>query len=261
MQRLIAAFVVLALAGVGCLWYVRNIEAPPTLRVAVEGADPPFNYIDKDGNLAGFDVDIAEALCARLRMRCELVQQDWDGMVPGLLLGKYDAIVSSMAITAARKQALNFAGPYYQSIPARFVARKGDQIEATPEGLAGKRIGVQRATTQAILLRVHFPDAVPALYDNESALEQDLASGTIDLAFADQVSLDAGFLKSDAGKGFAFVGPPVADPAIDGEGAGIALRQEDGDLVAAINRALAALRADGTYKKLNDKYFDFDIGG
>jgi lysine-arginine-ornithine-binding protein len=261
MQRLIAAFVVLALAAGGCFWYVRNIEAPPTLRVAVEGAYPPFNYIDNDGNLAGFDVDIAEALCARLHMRCELVRQDWDGMVPGLLLGKYDAIVSSMAITAERRQALNFAGPYYRSIPARFVARKGDQIEATPQGLAGKRIGVQRATTQAILLRVHFPDAVLALYDNEGALEQDLALGNIDLAFADQVSLDSGFLKSDAGKGFALVGPPVADPAIDGEGAGIALRQEDGDLLAALNQALAALRADGTYKKLNDKYFDFEIGG
>ena len=261
MRKVIAAFVVLALAAGGCLWYVRNIEAPPTLRVAVEGAYPPFNYLDKDGNLAGFDVDIAEAICARLRMRCELVQQDWDGMVPGLLLGKYDAIVSSMAITKERKHAMNFAGPYYRSIPARFVARKGDQIEATPQGLAGKRIGVQRATTQSILLRVHFPDAVPALYDSEGALEQDLASGNIDLAFADQVSLESGFLQSNAGKGFALIGPPVTDPAIDGEGAGIALRQEDGDLLAALNGALAALRADGTYKKLNDKYFGFDIGG
>jgi lysine-arginine-ornithine-binding protein len=261
MQRLIAAFIVLALAAGGCFWYVRNIEAPPTLRVAVEGADPPFNYIDKDGNLAGFDVDIAEALCARLHMRCELVQQDWNGMVPGLLLGKYDAIISSMAITAERKHAMNFAGPYYRSIPARFVARKGEQIETTPQGLAGKRIGVQRATTQSALLRVHYPDAIPALYDNEGALVQDLASGNIDLGFADQVSLDSALLKSDTGKGFALIGPPVVDPAIGGEGAGIALRQEDGDLLAALNRALAALRADGTYKKLNDKYFDFDIGG
>lgn len=261
MQKLIAAFVVLALVAGGCLWYLHNIEAPRTLRVAVEGADPPFNYVDKDGNLAGFDVDIAEALCAHLHMRCELVQQGWDGMVPGLLLGKYDAIVSSMAITADRKHVMNFAGPYYRSIPARFVARKDEQIEATPQGLAGKRIGVQRATTQSALLRVHYPDAIPALYDDEGALVQDLALGNIDLALADQISLDLGFLKSDAGKGFALIGPPVVDPAIGGEGAGIALRLEDGDLLAALNRALAGLRADGTYKKLNDKYFDFDIGG
>ncbi len=261
MRKLIAAIVVLAIAAGGYVWYRRNVEAPRTLRVAVEGADPPFNYIDKDGNLAGFDVDIADALCARLHMRCELVQQDWDGMVPGLLLGKYDAIVSSMAITDSRKHVMIFAGPYYGSIPARFIARKGLAIEATPLGLADKRVGVQRATIQEKLLRVHFPEAVPALYDNQEEVEVDLAAGNIDLAFADQVSLASDFLKSDAGKDFAFVGPPVADPAITGPGAGIALRQEDGDLLEAINRALAAVRADGTYKKLNDKYFDFDIGG
>ena len=261
LRKLIAAIVVAALAAGGYVWYSRNIEAPRTLRVAVEGADPPINYVDKDGNLAGYDVDIAGALCVKLSVRCELVQQDWDGMVPGLLLGKYDAIVSSMAITEARRRVMGFAGPYYRSIPARFIARKGLAIEATPQGLAGKRIGVQRATTQERLLRVHFPEAVPALYDNEAAEEADLAAGNIDLAFADQISLASGFLKSDAGRNFAFVGPPVSDPAIAGEGAGIALRQEDGDLLIALNRALAAVRADGTYKKLNDKYFDFDIGG
>ena len=261
MRKLIGAMVVVALAAGGYLWYLRNIEAPRTLRVAVEGADPPFNYIDKDGKLAGFDVDIAEALCAQLRMRCELVRQDWDGMVPGLLLGKYDAIVSSMAITDARRQVMSFAGPYYGSIPARFIARKGLALEATPEGLADKRVGVQRATIQEKLLRALFPETVPALYDSQAEMDADLEKGNIDLAFADQVSLDSGFLNSDAGKDFAFVGPPVTDPAIEGVGAGIALRQEDGDLLAALNRALAALRAAGIYKKLNDKYFDFDIGG
>jgi len=261
MRKLIAAIVVLALGAGGYLWYVRNIEAPRTLRVAVEGADPPFNYVDQDGKLAGFDVDIADALCARLRMRCELIQQNWDGMVPGLLLGKYDAIVSSMAITDARKRVMGFAGPYYGSIPARFVARKGLAVEATPAGLADKRVGVQRATIQEKLLRVHFPEVVPALYDSQAEVESDLVAGNIDLAFADQVSFASGFLKSDLGKGFAFFGPPVADPAITGVGAGIALRLEDTDLQAALNRALATLRADGTYKKLADKYFDFDIGG
>jgi arginine/ornithine transport system substrate-binding protein len=261
MRKLIAAIVVAAVAAGGYVWYSRNIEAPRTLRVAVEGADPPFNYIDKDGNLAGFDVDIADALCAHLGMRCELVQQDWNGMVPGLLLGKYDAIVSSMAITAARKHVMNFAGPYYGSIPARFIARKGLAVEATPQGLADKRVGVQRATIQEKLLRAHFPEVVLALYDNQAAEDADLAAGNIDLAFDDQLSLASGFLKSDAGKDFALVGPPVTDPAITGTGAGIALRQEDGDLLVALNRALAAVRADGTYKKLNDKYFDFDIGG
>lgn len=110
-------------------------------------------------------------------------------------------------------------------------------------------------------MRVHFPEVVPALYDSQAEVESDLVAGNIDLAFADQVSFASGFLKSDVGKGFAFFGPPVADPAITGAGAGIALRLEDTDLQAALNRALAALRADGTYKKLADKYFDFDIGG
>jgi arginine/ornithine transport system substrate-binding protein len=260
MRKLIAALVVVALGAVGYIWYVRNVEAPPTLRVAVEGADPPFNFVDKDGNLAGFDVDLAEALCAHLKMRCELIQQNWDGMIPGLLLGKYDAIVSSMAITPAREHAMNFTDPYYATLPTRFIARKGSDLVTTADGLAGKRIGVQRATVQEKLLRVHFPEAVPVLYEDEGSAERDLAAGKIDLMIADSSSV-MDFFDTDPGRGFAFLGQPVVDPEITGVGAGIALRQEDGDLRAALNRALAAIRADGTYKKLNDKYFAFDIGG
>lgn len=260
MRKLIAALVVAALAAGGYYWYSRDVAAPRTLRVAVEGADPPFNFIDKDGNLAGFDVDLARALCAHLQMRCELMQQNWDGMIPGLLLGKYDAIVSSMAITEARRHVMSFTDPYYAPLPTRFVARKGSDLMATAKDLAGKRAGVQRATIQERLLRAHFPKAVPVLYDSEGAAEQDLVAGNVDLIVADASAI-ARFLGTDQGRDFEVVGPPVVDPAVSGTGAGIALRQEDGDLLVALNQALAAIRADGTYKKLNAKYFAFDIGG
>ncbi len=257
---LLAAALLLLVAAGGGYWYLRDISQPRTLRVGVEGAYPPFNYIDQAGALAGFDVDVANALCQRLRMRCEFVQQDWDGMVPGLLMGKYDAIVSSMSITDRRKQMMNFTDPYYAALPVRFVARKGAKLETTPAGLAHKRIGVQRATVQERLLRAKFPEAVPVLYDSEEASEQDLIAGDIDLMIADQATL-ADFLHSPAGHDFDLVGGPMNDPAITGSGAGIALRQEDGDLLAALNKALAAIKADGTYKKLEGKYFDFEIGG
>ena len=260
MRGLFIAAIVLLLGAGGTYWYFSDIDQPRTLRVGVEGAYPPFNYVDQAGALAGFDVDVANALCQRLRMRCQFVQQNWDGMVPGLLMGKYDAIISSMSITDRRKQMMNFTDPYYAALPVRFVARKDAGLEATPAGLARKRIGVQRATVQERLLRAKFPEAVPVLYDSEEESEQDLQAGNIDLMMADQATLQ-GFLQSPAGHGFDLVGAPMNDPAITGSGAGIALRQEDGDLLAAINKALAAIKADGTYKKLEAKYFDFEIGG
>jgi arginine/ornithine transport system substrate-binding protein len=256
---LIAAIVLLLGAG-GGYWYMRDISQPRTLRVGVEGANPPFNYVDQAGALAGFDVDVANALCQRLHMRCEFVQQNWDGMVPGLLMGKYDAVISSMSITDRRKQMMNFTDPYYAALPVRFVARKDAKLEATAAGLAHKRIGVQRATVQERLLRAKFPEAVPVLYDSEEASEQDLSAGNLDLMIADQATLQ-GFLHSPAGHDFDLLGQAMNDPAITGSGAGIALRQEDGDLLTALNKALAAIKADGTYKKLEAKYFDFEIGG
>jgi len=262
MKRLavLLAILLAVIGAAGYAWHSLTAERP--IRIAVEGAFPPFNYVGKDGRLQGFDVDIAKVLCQRMKASCEIVPQDWNGIIPGLLAEKYDAIVSSMAITAKRLEQVAFTDPYYNYVaPQRFVARKGADFPVTPAGLAGKRVGVQRGTVHESFLRARFPDAVPVLYDNQAAADLDMAAGHLDLLLSDSVALSAGFLDTPAGKDFAFIGQGFADPEILGTGAGIALRKSDGDLLAAFNQALKAIRADGTYKKINDKYFDFDIYG
>ncbi len=258
MKKLLVLAVALGLVALGYGLYLLFPTSPSQLRIATEGAYPPFNSIDKDGKLVGFDIDIANALCERMNVICTIEAQAWDGIIPGLLDRKYDAIIASMAITERRKEQVSFTDKYY-STSARFIAHANAKFEISDTGLKGKRVGVQRATVYESYLRAKFPDAVPVLYDTQENADDDLAAGKIDLVLADWVQLSQDFLKSDEGKAFEFTGPPQVDPRILGEGAGIAVRKDDADLLAAFDRALKEIRADGTYKRLNDKYFDFDI--
>jgi lysine-arginine-ornithine-binding protein len=258
MKKLLVLAAALGLVALGYGIYLLFPTSPSQLRIATEGAYPPFNSIDKDGKLVGFDIDIANALCERMNMICTIEAQAWDGIIPGLLDRKYDAIIASMAITDRRKEQVSFTDKYY-STSARFVAHTNAKIEISALGLRGKRVGVQRATVFEAYLRARFPDAVPVLYDTQENADDDLSAGKIDLVLADWVQLSQDFLKSDEGKDFEFTGPPQVDPEILGEGAGIALRKDDQQLLADFNQALREIRADGTYKRLNDKYFDFDI--
>lgn len=248
------------------------------VRVATEGAYPPFNFIDSDGKLQGFDVDIANALCAAAKLDCELVVQDWDGMIPGLLAKKFDTIVASMSITEERKQKVNFTDKYYNT-PAKFVQKKGagikivldsavetvadtSKVKLNVEGLRGKTVAVQRATIHENFLRDNFGDAVEIKsYATQDEANADLAAGRVDLALADSVALDEGFLKTDAGKDFEFTGPGFTDKKWFGDGAGIAVRKGEDELREALNKALKQILADGTYKKINAKYFEFDVYG
>ncbi len=260
MKKVLALAVALAAIAAGYGFYLWYPGAPRQLRIATEGAYPPFNSIDKDGKLIGFDIDIANALCDRMHVVCTIEAQAWDGIIPGLLDRKYDAIVASMAITGKRREQVNFTDKYY-STSARFVAKKGANVTISDAGLAGKRVGVQRATVYETYLRAKFPQAVPVLYDTQENANADIADGKLDLLLADWVQLSQDFLKTDKGADFEFAGPPLIDPAILGEGAGIAVRKDDPDLLAALNKALKEIRDDGTYKRLNDQYFDFDIYG
>jgi arginine/ornithine transport system substrate-binding protein len=231
------------------------------VKIATEGAYPPFNFVDTGGKLQGFDVDIANALCEKMQAKCEVVAQAWDGIIPGLLEKKYDAIVASMSITEERKQKVDFTGKYYQT-PAKFVAKKGAGLDISKDGLKGKTIGVQVSTIHENFVRDNFGDvATIKTYDTQENANLDLAAGRLDAILADSVALDEGFLKTDAGKDFEFVGPDFTDKKWFGEGAGIAVRKDDPQLRDALNAAIDAIRQDGTYKKLNDKYFKFDIYG
>ena len=244
----------LALAvATGAAW------AADPLRIGVEGAYPPFSQKAADGTLSGFDIDIANAICAKLERECQLVEQDWDGMIPALKANKFDAIVASMSITPERKQQVDFSQKYYQT-PARFVAKKGSGLEITPEGLKGKRVGVQRGTIHQCYLDRKFKDAEIVMYGTQEEVYQDLALGRLDAQLSDSIAADDGFLKKDEGKEFEFVGGDQVDECF-GEGAGVAVRKEDTELRDQISGAIKAIREDGSYETINKKYFDYDIYG
>ena len=231
------------------------------VRIGVEGAYPPFSSVSPAGELQGFDIDIAKALCEQMQVQCTLVQQDFDGIIPALLAKKYDAIVASMSITEERKQKVDFTKKYYQT-PARFVAQKGTITEISKTSLAGKKVGVQRATIHDSFLTDNFGDTVTIVrYGTQDEANLDLIAGRIDLILADSVALDESLLKSPDGTKFEFVGPPYTDPKWFGEGAGIAIRKSDPDLKEKLNAAIDAIRANGTWDKIEKKYFSFDVYG
>jgi arginine/ornithine transport system substrate-binding protein len=232
-----------------------------TVRIGVEGAYPPFSYTTADGKLEGFDIDIAIALCNAMGVEYKLVPQDWDGIIPALLARKYDAIIASMSITEERKKKVAFTNKYYNT-PAKFVSKKGSVKEFTKATLKGKTVGVQRATTHDSYLTDNYGEDVKIKrYATQDDAYLDMAAGRIDFLLADSVALSDGFLKKPEGKDFEFVGPDMTDVRWFGEGVGVACRKKDKDLVEMFNKAIDQIRADGTYQKIQDKYFDFNVYG
>ncbi len=253
MQRLFSASAVLLCLGAA---------APASaLGLCVEGAYPPFSQVAPDGSITGFDIDIGQALCKQMGETCTLVKVDWDGIIPALLEKKCDAIMASMSATPERAQVIDFSAKYYQ-VPNRFVAKAGTDMVDTPEGMAGKTVGVQRGTIHQAYMEAHYPDTKLALYGTQDEADLDLAAGRVDALMADMISLDDGFLKTPAGQGFAFFGEPNHfDPAIHGTGASIGVRKDDTTLRDQFSAAILAIRADGTYQEISDKYFGTDIYG
>ena len=235
-------------------------DAQQTLRIATEGTYYPWSYKDEKGDLIGFDVDIANLLCRQMKLTCTIAAQDWDGIIPALLAGKYDAIVASMAMTPARRERVAFTDKY-KDVISKFVARKGTVTDTSPQGLKGKVIAVQRGSSQNKWLDAegYGATAIVKLYDTTEGPELDLLSGRADLMVGNMVSYYVGFFaKRPEAKDFEFVGPELKG-GILGEGAGIALRKSDTELLTKFNAALAAIRADGSYEKLTAKYFPFKL--
>ena len=215
---------------------------------------------DIEATIVGFDIDIAAALCARIGETCTLVQTNWDRMIPALEGGDCDAIVASMSDTAERRRAIAFTDRYYKA-PVRFVAPEESGLDDAPEAMAGKIVGVQRGTVNQAYMRAHYPATRLRLYGNQEHVLLDLTLGRLDAVLGEAVQLEAGFLGTPAGQGFAFFGARHFDPAIQGDGAAIGVRKADEDLRARLNAAIAAIRADGTYDAIARRYFDFDIYG
>lgn len=230
------------------------------IRICVEGAYPPFSEVNTAGEVVGFDIDIANALCSEMGKSCENVQTEWDGIIPALLEKKCDAIIASMSITEERKKQIDFSEKYYNS-PNIFAAKDDVDWADTNEGLSGKSVGVQRGTTHQEYMEAKFPDVELKLYGTQDEAYLDLQAGRIDAIMADQIAITAGFLSTESGEGFAQIGEPHLDEAIHGVGAGIGVRQEDTELRDSFTAAITSIRDNGTYKSINDKYFDFDLYG
>jgi polar amino acid transport system substrate-binding protein len=228
------------------------------LKIGTEGAYPPFNYVDTDGTIKGFDVEIGLALCEKIGAKCEVVAQDWDGIIPALLAKKYDMIIASMFITEERKKVVDFTQPYYKAAMTHVVAKDSPLTEFSDKALAGKTIGAQGGTTQAEFAEKMYPSATLKTYPTQDEVNLDLAAGRLDLQVGDFLPM-FDWVHKDAGACCKMAGEPITDPAFVGDGVGIAVRKEDAKLREALNKAIAEVVADGTYKKINDKYFKIDL--
>lgn len=231
-----------------------------TLKIGTEGAYPPFNNLTSDGKLVGFDIDIANALCEEMKAKCEFVTQDWDGIIPALQAGKFDAIIASMSITAERKEKVDFTDKYYNTPPAIAAPKDTDIKGVTKEDLAGKTIGVQGSTTHFNYAEKTYTDSEVKAYPTAQEYQLDLANGRLD-AVNDDISVLEEWLASPEGACCKIVGTITPDPEIHGPGAGIAVRKGETALVEKFNAAIKAIRANGKYKEINDKYFTFDVYG
>ena len=249
------------------------------IKIGTEGAYPPWNGTNAAGELEGAEIDLAADLCARMNAECELVAQDWDGIIPALQNGKYDAIIAGMSITAERMEVINFSQGYANE-PASFSVLKSSPLAALgasgkvnmdalndtssallaslKETLNGNVVGVQGSTTHENFVKQVLGDSVTMKsYDTQQNMELDLAAGRIDAALCDQGSMEA-FMGTDGGKDVIFIGPGLGGGPFGG-GVGVGLRKADTDLLEMINKAIDEARADGTLAEHFTKWFGKDI--
>lgn len=228
-----------------------------TVRVVTEGARPPFNYVE-NGEPAGFEVELGRALCERAKLACSFGLHQWEGLIRGLLAREYDAVMASVAITERRRQRVAFTRSYYR-MPGAFLGRKGLDLQLDADGLKGRVVGVVERSPYGELLPQRFPGVEVRPFDKAEDANLDLLTGRIDLVFHDKLSL-AEFLGRREGKGCCrFYGDvPPAGPVL-GEGVGVAVRPDDGALRDALDGAIAAVIADGTYDRIRARHLPFDV--
>ncbi|WP_394789217.1 ABC transporter substrate-binding protein [Rhodoferax sp.] len=254
MKKLLLAIAISA-AGVSAFAQAKE------LRVAIDPTYEPFTFKTADGKPTGFDVDIANAVCEQIKRKCVFVEQVWDSMIPGLQAKKYDAIISSMSITEDRLKVVDFTDKYYNT-PSKIVV-KNDIKFTDVASLKGKKIGVLKGSTQEKYANGELKKVgvIVTPYEAQDQVYLDIKSGRLDGTVADIIEVTGGFLSKPEGKDYVAVGPELYIPKYFGGGAGIAIRKGDKALKDELNVAIKAIRANGTYKTLNDKYFKIDVYG
>ena len=257
MKKLIPALAISSVAFTTTFAFAQGKD----LKVAIDPTYEPFTFKTADGKPTGFDVDIANALCEQIKRKCVFVEQVWDSMIPGLQAKKYDVIISSMSITEDRKKAVDFTNKYYNT-PSKIVVKNDIKFSGVAS-LKGKKIGVLKGSTQEKYAMGELKTAgvVVTPYEAQDQVYLDIKSGRLDGTVADVLEVTGGFLSKPEGKDYGVVGPELFIPKYFGEGAGIALRKGEAALKTELNGAIKAIRDNGTYKKINDKYFKMDVYG
>jgi polar amino acid transport system substrate-binding protein len=231
-----------------------------TVRIGTDATDPPFESVDSKGNIVGWEMEYADALCAQMKVTCTKQNQDWDGIIPSLLAGKYDVIVSGMNITPQRAQKVAFSKVYLATPPAFMTTMDNKSNDLSPAALKGKTIAAQSSTIFAGYLNKFYKDSEIKVYPGGDDPQMEVANGRVDYDLNDFTVLED-FIKKSGNNCCRIVSTIPRDPETMGPGAGAGFRKEDTELLAMFNKAIDALDADGTYKKLEAKYFKIDIRG
>ncbi len=236
-----------------------------TLRVGTECTYHPFNFRDANGDLQGYDIDVAKAVGELIGAKIEFVCQKWDGMIPSLLANKFDLIVASMSITDKRKQKIDFSDPYRVSI-GQFIAAKSKNLDlfnadgsVNQAGFEGLRVGLQRATTYDNWIQAKAPNAEIVRYDSTEALYLDLKNGRVDAIMTNPMKAYLKFLSKEDGAGFSVVGPQIEEVEYFGIGVGVGLRKGNDALLNRVNKAIQTITKDGSLETFALKHFPFSI--
>ena len=247
MNRLILAAAALAALTLG-------VQAADAVKIGTEGAYPPYNFVDDNGKVGGFDIEVGNEICKRAQLDCTWVVNEWDTIIPNLLAGNYDGIMADMSITDERKQTISFTDPYFPPDPSTYVSLAGKTFDYN--ALKGLKIGAQVATIQIDYLNKTWKaDNTILSYDTQDQELADLNAGNLDLVFLDgsvvgeTVAGSNGKLKAD--------GPDI----LIGDGVGIGMRKADTALTGKFNTALQSMKDDGTLDTLIAKFFPEKKGG
>jgi octopine/nopaline transport system substrate-binding protein len=276
-HRLAAVAAVLGVLGFGQTTLAQ--DAPKAITIATEGAYAPWNFTNADGKLDGLEIDLANDLCARMKIQCTIIAQDWDGLIPSLKVGKFDVIMAGMFITPKRLETIDFTQPYAVD-PGGFAVAKDSElgklgltgekfnmddeaasmaaIEKLKPLLKGKVVGVQAATTMLEFVKKYFGDTVEIReYKTTEQHDLDLAAGRIDALFAQQTALTATLSKPEFAE-YTLAGPGFVG-GLFGFGTGAGLRKEDTKLKEMLNAAIDEAIADGTIKRISEKWVKTDV--
>ncbi|WP_299185676.1 transporter substrate-binding domain-containing protein [uncultured Psychrobacter sp.] len=222
-------------------------DTPINVKIATESSYKPFSYTDADGKLIGYEIELVDALCAQMQAECEVISQDWDGLIPGLNAQKFDAIIAGMSITPERKEVVDFTDPYFHT-GIILIGKKGDDISVAD--LKGQPVASQRSTVSSQYLQDEYPEADIKLYDTQDNAYLDLTSGRVRAMMSDKVT-GIDWLKTEAGQDYEVKGQEIST---EEDAMGIAFRKGD-PLVAKFNEALAELKSNGVYDQITGSYF------